>query len=160
MTQQGEINPYAAPILSTDNRSQTRGSRIEGNCIVVSEWTVLPMRCISTNMPCNTSKKWLLTLSYAPSFRLMLKRRYCRLTYCQANDSFWIRALLAVAIFSSLAIARFSWITAAVIAAIPLLTKFPNRLKVVKYRDGEFWIKGFHNDFLQSLVDEDGWQRV
>ena len=33
-------------------------------------------------------------------------------------------------------------------------------LKVVKYKNGEFWIRGLHGDFLNSLVAEEGWQRV
>ncbi len=33
-------------------------------------------------------------------------------------------------------------------------------LKIVNYRDGEFWIRGCSDDFLESLVTENGWQRV
>lgn len=160
-----KFNPYAAPISSTMQRAPTGEPRIEGNCIVVSSWIVLPMRCIATNVPCDTSKQQLAKLSYAPTFRLVLRRRYCRLTFCRTYSGLWIRALLSVALFSMFSmVAYFSasvfiLFLAMALAAVPFIPQSPNRLKIVKHKDGEFWIKGFHADFLQSLVEEDGWQR-
>jgi len=46
------------------------------------------------------------------------------------------------------------------IAAAFLLTVQPDRLRIVAYKNGEFWIKGFSANFLESLVTKDGWKRV
>ena len=35
-----------------------------------------------------------------------------------------------------------------------------DRLKIVNHKNGEYWIKGFSESFLDSLVTVDNWKRV
>ena len=122
------------------------------------------MRCCATNAECGPADQRVRKFSFAPSFRLVITRRKCRLFYCLCKTrrgyNFWSR-VLAVSIF--LAGLWFELglplLLALVFAFIIYSGSASDGLKVVKFRDGEFWIKGFHAGFLDSLVAEDGWTR-
>ena len=163
MTESNEMNPYASPRVRVEKVAQapTPRGRIEGDCVVIRSGGVLPMRCCATNAECGPADQRVRKFSFAPSFRLVIARRKCRLFYylCKTRRGyiFWSR-VLAVSIFFA-GIWLGVGLLALVFAFIIYSGSASDGLKVVKFRDGEFWIKGGHAGFLDSLVAEDGWTR-
>lgn len=163
MTESHEMNPYASPRgrIVKSSKAQAEGARIEGGCVVIRSGGVLPMRCCATNAECGPADQTIRKFSYAPSFRLVIARRNCRMTYylCKSRREyfFWSRVLAVTILFVGL------WFGFGLLAFVFLLvilgTVTRDRLRVVKYSDGEFWIRGFNADFLDALVTVDGWTR-
>ena len=161
MTDKNKTNPYAPPrsrVISQQPPATV--SRVEGNCIVVKSGVRLPMRCVATNVQCNRSDQKMRKLRYAPSFRLVLSHKNCFVYRCmsakQRKRQYLIRApffvfACVVALVSSGSVIVAGGIAFAFFYTVPL-----DPLKVVKYRKGEFWIRGFHDDFLNSIVAEEG----
>ena len=165
MTDKNETNPYAPPRSRViPQQPPATVSRVEGDCIVVKSEVRLPMRCIVTNVQCNRSDQKMRKLRYAPSFRLVISHKNCFVYRCmsakQRKRQYLIRAPFFVAAFILSLIATGSILVAAGIAATILWTVPLDPLKIANHKNGEFWIKGFHNDFLNSLVSEEGWERV
>jgi len=157
-------NPYASPAVRAERLPPVSVDRVDGDCIVVSNGSVLPNRCVVTNVPCDLSDQRIKKFRYAPSFHLVVSRRTCRLYYCLSamyrKRIYLIRAILFASIFATLWFFCGTAIIAAVVATIFIFSLPADHLRVVNCRDGEFWIRGFHRDFLESLVAEDGWRKV
>lgn len=163
MTGSHEINPYASPRgrIAKGTKAQAEGARIEGVCVVIRSGAELPMRCCTTNAECGLADQVIREFRYAPSFRLVIKRRNCRMIYylCKSRREyfFWSRVLAVAILFLGL------WFGFGLLAFVILLlilgTVSRDRLRVVKFSDGEFWIRGFNADFLDTLVTVDGWTR-
>ena len=164
MTENDEFNPYATPRSPVKIAATLRGARVDGNCVVVNSGIELPLRCVATNVDCSAADRKLRKLSYAPSFRLVVRRRNCHFFRClspsRKNRYLLIRTLVFTGFFATLWIVCGMILVAGPIAAAFLLTVQPDRLRIVAYKNGEFWIKGFSANFLESLVTKDGWKRV
>lgn len=165
MTDKTENNPFAPPRSRViPQQPPATVSRVEGNCIVVKSGVRLPMRCVATNIQCNSSDQKKRTLRFAPSFRLVISRKNCLVYRCvsakRRKREFIIRAFIFMAAWSvALALSNFVIVACGIAFAISYAAQL-DPLKVVKYKNGEFWIRGLHGDFLNSLVAEEGWQRV
>lgn len=164
MTEENELNPYTPPGLPTKALQPVREVRVDGHCVVVSSGLQLPMRCVMTNADCSPSDQSLRTLSYAPSFQLVISRQQCHLCRCVSPASrkryLFIRLLWTAGIFAVFWIFFGFAVIAGAIATAFFLSLPPDHLRIVNYRNGEFWIIGFNEDFLESLVNVDGWMRV
>lgn len=164
MTENDEFNPYAAPRSPVKIAETLRGARVDGNCIVVNSGIELPLRCVATNEDCSLADRKLRKLSYAPSFRLVISRRNCHFSCCLSPSLkkryLLIRTLVFAGLFATLWILCGLIIVAGPIAAAFLFAIQPDHLRIVAYQNGEFWIKGFNTNFLESLVTKDGWKRV
>lgn len=166
MTDSNELNPYAPPKSpAVPVPTQTlREPRVEGNCIVVNSGIALPLRCVVTNTTCDLTNQRRRKLSYAPSFRLVTWHRTCSVYCCVSKSKrkrYLLLSLLAYSLFFVLLWLSCGIILLAVVfATAALSTVSPDRLKVVNYRNGEFWIKGLPNEYLELLVVQDGWKRV
>ena len=164
MSENDEFNPYAAPRSPVKIAATLRGARVDGNCVVVTSGIALPLRCVVTNEDCSPADQRLRKLSYAPSFRLVVSRRNCRFFYClspsRRNRHLLMRALVFAGSFVTLWLLCSTIFIAGPIAATFVLAVQPDRLKIVAYKNGEFWIKGFNANFLESLVTKDQWKRV
>ena len=168
MTDENESNPYAPPRSRITPPQPVAVARVEGNCIVVKSGSRLPMRCIVSNVPCSSSDQKKLKLRYAPSFRLVITHKTCLMHRCLSAKRRKRQYLIRISLIGTicavvLAFTGFSivaGITAGGISAACFSTASLDPLKIVKHKNGEFWITGFHDDFLDSLVSEDGWMRV
>ncbi len=166
MTDSNELNPYAPPKSpAAPAAPQTlREPRVEGDCIVVTSGISLPLRCVKTNAACDLTQKRSRKLSYAPSFRFVTSRRTCRVQCCLSKPLrkrqviIWLVAYLLA--FALLYFLCGMAIVAGLFATIAITALPPDRLKIVKYKYGEFWIRGLNKDFLQALVAEDGWKQA
>lgn len=165
MEDEDEFNPYASPASADANPPSPREFRVQGDCVVVTSGCVLPLRCISTNAPCRVADQRHRTLTYVPSFRLVISGRRCDLTRCtHPKLRMWIlfiRCLISLAVFFVAVWMLPGAIVAAVAVAVAAFFAVPpDRLKIVNYQSGEYWIKGFSESFLDSLVTVDNWKRV
>ena len=131
--------------------------------MVVTTGTVLPMRCVGTNLLCSLHEQWTRKSSYAPSFRLVGNRRHCRLYRCLSSqhrrDKLFVRGIISATIFVFLAMVTWTLAIPAIVSVIVLFSRPIDRFKVVQHRHGEFWIKGCHPEFLELLVTDAGWPR-
>ena len=163
MTTDNEFNPYASPSSRAANHAKIRNGRVDGKCVVVTNGTELPLRCVVTNANCDATDQRLRKLRYAPTFRLVISHRSCRLLCCVSAARRKRRLLLLTVAF--LGIVGTFWmlfgelVIGGIVAAVFVLAVPPDRLKIVNHRNGEFWIKGFNGDFLDSIVAENGWHR-
>ena len=164
MIETDDFNPYSSPGVPASVLQPIREARVDGRCIVVNSGTQLPLRCVTTNVDCSHDDLRARLLSYAPSFRLVVSRRRCRVFRClsaaRRKRHLFVRLLLAIGILPLLWFFCGMVIVAGILATTLFMALPPDRLKVVNYRNGEFWIEGFSEDFFDSLISVDGWKRV
>lgn len=164
MKDENEFNPFASPAVAVACPSP-REFRVHGDCVVVTSGCKLPLRCIATNAPCDVDDQNYQRLTYAPSFRLVINRRTCYLTYCThpklRKPAFLVRCFVSLVSFLAIAWMLPGAIIMPVSVAVAAFFIVPrDRLKIVNHKNGEYWIKGFSESFLDSLVTVDNWKRV
>jgi hypothetical protein len=155
-------NPYAAP--TTSAYLETPDSQIffvHEDCLVVSNGAVLPMRCVRTNKPAMDDERVSLLLEWSPSFRLVISKSKCFLTFYECKSTRRQRNLGLIIFGGVLILLTFiSWLPIFLLGflAFPLLLR--GSVRIAHHQDGMFWITGFGEEFLKQCREEFGTKPV
>jgi hypothetical protein len=154
-------NPYASPRYSSENPERRPDIYVDGQFIVVRDNAVLPSRCVITNEAVSAGDRRTRGFEWAPSFRLVLARHRCRLSYCvnRKHRLGKYRIRFVVGLASILAGWLFLgihvlWIVPVILMVLASLSV--DRLRVTAVKDDQFWLTGFGDAFLKSCENEYG----
>ncbi len=152
-------NPYAPPRQLIGAPEVRPDVYVDGRYLVIRDKAVLPLRCVITNQPVSPTDRRGRTFEWAPSFRCVLRRRRCHLSYC-VHRAHRIALYRRRSVFSLVAVfVGWSVLGIHVLWFFPLIPLaiggFPvDRLAVKRAEDGHFWIAGCGEAFLRSCEDD------
>jgi hypothetical protein len=152
---------------------------VEGKCLVVASGTILPAVCVRTNQPVSKDDllrkqfdwctPWVALLVLVSALLVIIAyfvlRKRCWLTFGlhpELRKKYRRRMIFKVVVVLALiaAIVLFASMDAPVgvgitiillVVAVIALFIGNSPLKVAKYRQGRFWIKGFSEEYLASM---------
>ncbi|WP_442484930.1 hypothetical protein [Aeoliella sp. SH292] len=156
---------------------------VDGSYLVVRSGVVLPTRCVKTNQPTSPSEERRQTLYWAPSWIGILilvnllilaivyfvVRKGCDITYSESQElraTRRFRVLIASLACAGLFVGLIAGIVVEstvvvvvtilgiLVGLITLLIVARAPVRPVKYKKGEFWIRGFSREYLDQLVVE------
>jgi hypothetical protein len=162
-------NPYAAPDSAEPLAKKAFPPfEVRGQYLLIESGAHLPQRCIKTNEEVPVGQRVDHVFQWAPSFRLALRYRQCRLTFYlserkqreikRVKTAGWFLLIcgglvpLVAAVLGGGVTGR-SGALLALPGGIALLaaTQTMSQLRIVRFRDGRYWVHGFSKEFLQSL---------
>ena len=179
-----DTNPYQSPLadaVAADHALAT-GPLVDGKCLVLVSGTILPAHCVRTNQAVTegdmTRKRfdwaapWVALLILVNVIVLLLVyflvRKKCFLTFGlhpsvrrKYRNRLLLKALIAIALFFAIPVTAAIESTAAIVVAavlfiVAVVSLFIGNspLRVVRYREGKFWIKGFSDEYLASIAGQ------
>lgn len=156
-----EANPYAPPKVASELPDSRPSVLVDGRFLVVGRIAALPSRCVITNASASSADRRTRHFDWAPSFRLVLRRRRCRLSYCISSKPRNVNYVLKTAIGTVAFAVAFLFVGYYAVLLSPVIAVYvaalpADRLRVVNERDGRFWIAGCGEEFLQSCKQEFG----
>lgn len=156
--------------------------RTDPPCIVVQDGAVLPSRCVKTNEPVDgggvVKRLSCVKSSWhdftGPSFLLNLVLLYCysressTLTYFLSPEVRWRyfrRRLFSASLlfgcvacwYAAIVLDSGTWVfigVALLVAGVVAVLRFCCPVRVIRWHNGEFWIKGCSPAFVESLEHE------
>ena len=159
-----DSNPYAPPATNPllERPAEYPPVEVRRSCLVLASGMQLPQRCIKTNRPAAPSELIEERFRYAVPW--MLSPKYCTVKFFVSADkqqelrrkrlSGVILVLTGIAIqvfglFSMIGGLSSSGAVLAILGVLVLLTATKySYLRVVRYRDGRYWLTGFCRKFL------------
>ncbi|MGE0755570.1 MAG: hypothetical protein AB7O38_01050 [Pirellulaceae bacterium] len=154
-------NPYAPPQEIVLDLEPSREIFVDGDCLVVYDQAVLPNRCVATNRPARPRELRTRRFEWAPSFRLVLRRRVCHLSFYLSSRHARARYLVRLAVVAVATLLGVFWwggiVWPLAFALLMIVGLAPvDGLSVEYERRGQFWIHGFGPEFLASCRQEFG----
>lgn len=154
-------NPYASPQAEQQDVEYDRRSvDVDGKYLVVRNNVVLPARCVVTNEPTQPNAVIRVTLKWAPSFRLVISRHRCRVTYSLSKRE-WRRVnfyrMFDIAMGTALGAMLGGVVGASILGAFGCAVAFVrNRgpLQLRRAERGHYWLLGCGEPFLNSIREE------
>jgi hypothetical protein len=151
-----EINPYASPCEQTESNEVPLGEYyVDGSYLVVTDGAVLPMRCVVTGELVSAEDRETKQFEWAPSFRLVLHRRKCIVSFYVSHrvrrKEFWKRVLwgLVTPLLGWFWVGPYAlWLLLILPFHIWRTDVIP--MKVHREANGRFWISGCGQAFLAS----------
>ena len=153
-------NPYTPPVAVEETAVERPEISIDGSFLVVRSGAVLPSRCVVTNKKTNgNADRFWRVFEWAPTFRPVLRRGKCRVSYCVHSDRRWahyrnrfvLSLLLLVACW--IPFGNGVWWFAILIPVVMFGTAV-DPLRVRTMKDGYFWIEGCGLEFLRECENE------
>lgn len=158
-------NPYAPPTVIEELEPERPEISVDGQYLVVRNGAVLPSRCVVTNKPTESAadRFWRI-FEWAPSFRPVLRRGKCRVSYCVHRDRRYSHyrnrfiMSLALLLLAWLVFGNFVW-WFAILIPINMFGTSVDPLRVKTVKDGYFWIEGCGEQFLTECMHQFGGQQ-
>lgn len=157
-------NPYAPPTVVLEPEPERPEITVDGRYLILRNGAVLPSRCVVTNKPTQSAAdRFWRVFEWAPSFRPVLRRGRCRVSYCVHRDQrlthYRNRFLFGftLLLIAWLALGNFVWWFSLLIPVNMFGTPV-DPLRVRSMKNGYFWIEGCSEDYLRDCAQQFGGQ--